>query len=100
MTSCLSRERVLLVNAAVSHSPASLLLGAPVTIRDLKKNRCDSGDARELRADGLRRGIVVGPELRRLRAVAPAIAAVDWSAHDERSDSDEESSVWSLDDES
>ena len=28
-------------------------------------------------------GIVVGAELRRLRAVGPAIAAVDWAAHDE-----------------
>ena len=28
-------------------------------------------------------GIVVGVELRRLRAVGPAIAAVDWAAHDE-----------------
>ena len=27
-------------------------------------------------------GIVVGAELRRLRAIGPAIAAVDWSAHD------------------
>ena len=27
-------------------------------------------------------GIVVGVELRRLRAVGPAIAAIDWSAHD------------------
>ena len=28
-------------------------------------------------------GIAVGVELRRLRAVGPAIAAVDWAAHDE-----------------
>ena len=28
-------------------------------------------------------GIVVGAELRHLRAVGPAIAAVDWTAHDE-----------------
>ena len=28
-------------------------------------------------------GIVVGMELQRLRAVGPAIAAVDWAAHDE-----------------
>ena len=28
-------------------------------------------------------GIVVGAELRRLRAVRPAIAAVDWAAHDD-----------------
>ena len=28
-------------------------------------------------------GIVVGAELRRLRAVGPAISAVDWSAHDQ-----------------
>ena len=38
-------------------------------------------------------GIVVGAELRRLRAVRPAIAAVDWAAHDEdwaAHDSDEE----------
>ena len=28
-------------------------------------------------------GIVVGAELRRLSAVGPAIAAVDWAAHDE-----------------
>ena len=28
-------------------------------------------------------GIVVGAELRRLRAVGPAIAAVDWAAHDQ-----------------
>ena len=27
-------------------------------------------------------GIVVGAELRRLRVVGPAIAAVDWAAHD------------------
>ena len=27
-------------------------------------------------------GVVVGAELRRLRAVGPAIAAVDWAAHD------------------
>ena len=38
-------------------------------------------------------GIVVGAELRRLRAVGPAIAAVDWAAHDdewEASPSDED----------
>ena len=28
-------------------------------------------------------GIVVGAELRHLRAVGPAIAAIDWAAHDE-----------------
>ena len=28
-------------------------------------------------------GIVVGAKLRRLRAVGPGIAAVDWAAHDE-----------------
>ena len=28
-------------------------------------------------------GIVVGAELRHLRAVGPAIAAVDWAAHDQ-----------------
>ena len=28
-------------------------------------------------------GIVVGAELRRLQAMRPAIAAVDWAAHDE-----------------
>ena len=40
-------------------------------------------------------GIVVGVELRHLRAVGPAIAAIDWAAHDEQwdgppEDSDEE----------
>ena len=28
-------------------------------------------------------GIVVGAELRHLRAVGPAIAAIDWAAHDQ-----------------
>ena len=28
-------------------------------------------------------GIVMGAELRRLRALGPAMAAVDWAAHDE-----------------
>ena len=28
-------------------------------------------------------GIVVGTELRHLRAVGPAIAAIDWAAHDQ-----------------
>ena len=28
-------------------------------------------------------GVVVGTELRHLRVVGPAIAAVDWAAHDE-----------------
>ena len=28
-------------------------------------------------------GVVVGAELRRLRALGPAIAAIDWAAHDE-----------------
>ena len=28
-------------------------------------------------------GVVVGSELRHLRAVGPAIAAIDWAAHDE-----------------
>ena len=28
-------------------------------------------------------GVVVGAELRHLRAVGPAIAAIDWAAHDE-----------------
>ena len=28
-------------------------------------------------------GIVMGVELRRLRAVGPSIAAIDWAAHDE-----------------
>ena len=104
-----------------------LLLGAPVTIRDLKQYANATSDARQLRADlqawcadaltqhrtfhdtflfgcsahegialaalgGVDRvlerisefaGIVVGAELRRLRAVGPAIAAVDWAAHDQ-----------------
>ena len=104
-----------------------LLLGAPVTIRDLRQVDNAEADARQLRTDlqawcadalvqhrtfhrtflfgcsvhegialsmleGLEdvrakiaqyTGIVVGVELRRLRAVGPAIAAIDWSAHDE-----------------
>ena len=35
-------------------------------------------------------GVVVGAELRRLRALGPAIAAIDWAAHDEE---------WGMDDE-
>ena len=101
-----------------------VLLGAPVTIRDLKQYTNAPSDARQLRADlqawaadaltqhrtfhdtflfgcsahegialaalgGVDEvreeisafvGIVVGAELRRLRAVGPAIAAVDWAA--------------------
>ena len=104
-----------------------LLLGAPVTIRDLEQRANALADASQLRSDlqawctdllaqhrtfhrtflfgcsahegialaalggvtevrrniGAFLGIVVGAELRRLRAVGPAIAAVDWAAHDE-----------------
>ena len=104
-----------------------LLLGAPVTVRDLKQYSANAGDTRQLRADiqawaadaltqhrtfhdtflhgtsahegialaalgGVAEvreqiaefvGIVVGAELRHLRAVGPAIAAVDWAAHDQ-----------------
>ena len=39
-------------------------------------------------------GVVVGAELRRLRAVGPAIAAVDWAAHDEEWREEEEVEGW------
>ena len=110
-----------------------ILLGAPVTIEDLKQSSLAAGDTRQLRADlqawaadalvqhrifnrtflfgcsvhephwehggialtileGVEEvrgkvaefvGIVVGKELRRTRAVGPAIAAVHWAAHDQ-----------------
>ena len=104
-----------------------LLLGAPVTVRDLKQYTSSKSDTSALRADlqawaadaltqhrtfhdtflhgcsahegialaalgGVAEvreliaqfvGIVVGTELRHLRAVGPAIAAVDWAAHDQ-----------------
>jgi len=110
-----------------------ILLGAPVTIEDLKQNSFDIDDTPQLRADlqawaadalvqhrifnrtflfgcsahephwehdgialtileGMEEvrtkvaefvGVVVGKELRRTRATGPAIAAVDWAAHDQ-----------------
>ena len=113
---------------------ALLLLGAPVTIEDLKQYGHATGDARQLRADlqawaadalvqhrtftstflfgcsahgdialtilegeeELRAqvaefvGIVVGKELRRTRAMGPAIAAIDWAARDESESEDED----------
>ena len=113
-----------------------LLLGAPVTIRDLKQHASAAGDARQLRADlqawaadartqhrtfhdnflhgtsahegialaalgGVAEvreqiaefvGVVVGAELRHLRAVGPAWRAVFWEHYDEPwPPSDEES---------
>ena len=106
---------------------ALLLLGAPITIEDLKQYSDNEGDTRQLRADlqawaadalvqhriftstflfgcsahgdialtilegeeELRAqvaefvGIVVGKELRRTRAMGPAIAAIDWAPHDD-----------------
>ena len=106
---------------------ALLLLGAPITARDLRQDPNSRGNVRQLRADlqawaadaltqhrtfhdtflhgtsahegialaalgGVAEvreqiaefvGIVVGVELRHLRAVGPAIAAVDWAAHDQ-----------------
>ena len=37
-------------------------------------------------------GVVVGSELRHLRAVGPAIAAIDWAAHDQPWDGPPEAS--------
>ena len=121
----------LAISADGAHLEATktlLLLGAPVTIRDLRQYDNAEGDTRQLRADlqswaadalaqhrafhdtflfgcsayegitlamlegveevrekiGAFVGIVVGAELRRLRAVGPAIAAVYcWALHDE-----------------
>uniref|UniRef100_A0A7S2D2Y1 Ankyrin repeat domain-containing protein n=1 Tax=Florenciella parvula TaxID=236787 RepID=A0A7S2D2Y1_9STRA len=111
---------------------ALLLLGAPITAKDLKQRSNATGNTRQLRADlqawaadalvqhrafhgtfltgcfahttpmdttnphlpllagmpGFLEkiaafvGIVVGAELRRTRAVGPAIAAIDWAPHD------------------
>ena len=114
-------------NAHFDASKTLLLLGAPVSIKDLMQYDDAVGDTRQLRADlqawaadaltqhrtfhdtflhgtsahegialaalgGVAEvreqiaefvGIVVGTELRHLRAVGPAIAAVDWAAHDQ-----------------
>ena len=43
------------------------------------------GGVQEVREDiAAFAGIVVGKELRRTRAMGPAIAAIDWAAHDEQ----------------
>ena len=114
-------------SAHLSSTQTLLLLGAPVTARDLRQLTNARGNTRQLRADlqawaadaltqhrtfhdtflhgcsahegialaalgGVAEvreqiaefvGIVVGAELRHLRAVGPAIAAIDWAAHDQ-----------------